>query len=472
MKRILLTAFVALTYIYNATGQNAVNTISLQSAIDIALQNNIPVKQKELEVETAQKNYRQAKFNRLPGISGDLNYGVNNGRSIDPFTNTYSNQQLSSSNGSLTAELPIFRGFQTQNSIKQNRFTYEAVRAETQQEKDNLVLNVILAYLQVLNNEDVLALNKIRAEVTQKQVERLELLNREGAIAPALLSDMQGQLATDNIAIVDAANALETSKLALAQLMNTAYSKEMQLDRAGMDTSIQNYTSGPNQIYDSALQKLSIVKAADLRYKAASSAIKVAAAAHYPTLSLFGQLNSNYSSAARTFTATTISNVPSGDYVTIGGSDIPVMTKQSNFNDQRITYFNQLNKNLNTYVGVSLSIPLFNRFQTNTNVSLARINARNAALVAENTRMELRQSIDQAYLDMTSANDRYKLLQEQVIAFRESFRSAEIKFESGVINSVEYLIVKNNLDRAMNNLTVARYESLLRSKVLDFYQGK
>ncbi|MEO6491183.1 MAG: TolC family protein [Ferruginibacter sp.] len=468
--RSLIVTTISLLFCYSSNAQNS-TTYKLQTAIDVALINNNTVKQKELQVQTARTNYNQSRFNRLPSISGDISYGISNGRSIDPFTNTYNNQRLSSSNGSATAVLPIFNGFQISNSIKQNEFNHSAAKFESQQEKDNLLLNVIVAFLQVVNNEDVLALGKKQALVTKKQMERLETLNREGAIAPSLLSDMQGQYATDQLNIVNAENTLETSKLSLTQLMNMPYSREIKIDREGIDVTMDTYTKMPAEIYDTALNKLAMVKAADLRYKAANKGIKVASAAYYPTLSLFGQLNSNYSSAARIFNATTTNEVPTGDYVIVGGANIPVITRQTNFNDKKISYLSQLDQNLNTYYGVSLQIPIFSAFKNRSNVSLARIEARNAALVADNTRIQLKQAIEQAYIDMSSANDRYKVLQEQVKAFTESFHAAEIKFESGVINSVEYLIIKNNLDRASINLTVARYEYLLRSKVLDFYQG-
>jgi outer membrane protein len=215
-----------------------------------------------------------------------------------------------------------------------------------------------------------------------------------------------------------------------------------------------------------------MVKAADLRSKAASKAKKVAAADFYPTLSLFGQLGSNYSSAARTSTAISTMDVATSDYVIVSGNNIPVMTKQTSYNNQKIRFFNQYNNNLSTYVGLNLSIPIFSSFQTRTNVKLARLEEKRTVYVAENTRIQLRQAIEQAHLNMTTAYEKYQALEEQVAAYRESFRAAEIRFNLGALNSMEYLIVKNNLDRAMVNFTIARYEYLLRIKVLDFYQGK
>ena len=445
--------------------------LTLQTCLDIALANNIPIKQNELQEEVAKVNYNQAKYNRLPNIAADLNYGINNGRSIDPFTNGYSNQKLSSSNAGISASVPVFKGFQTKNSIQQTSLSYQASLMELQQEKDNLTLNVILSFLQMMNDEDVLALTKKQIAVTEKQLERLEVLNKEGAIAPAVFYDMKGQYATDQLAVITAARSLEISKLSMAQYLNIPYSKDMQIDREGFDMTITLYEGTADNIYTTALQNLAMVKAADLRTKAAAKSIRIASANFYPTLSLFGQLGTNFSSAARKSTLINVTDVATSDYVVVNGNNNPVITKQSNYNSKKINFFNQYNTNLNTYLGISLQVPIFSSFQTKTNVKLARLEEKRNNYVAENTRIQLRQAIEQGFLNMTTAWDKYKISGEQVTAFEESFRGAEIRFNLGALNSVEYLIVKNNLDRATINLTIARYEYLLRTRVLDFYKG-
>jgi outer membrane protein len=471
--KVLLVTGILTTLIFTkGYAQNNTAALTLKTCLDIALANNIPVKQNELLEQSAKLNLNQSKFNRLPNISGSLNYGINSGRSIDPYTNGYSNQQLSSSDAGLRASIPVFKGFQTNNSIQQASFTYQASKMELQQEKDNLTLNVILSFLQLMNDEDVLVLTKKQMAVTEKQVERLDLLNKEGAIAPAVLYDMKGQYASDQLAVLNATRSVEISKLSLLQYMNVPYDKNMQLNRDGFDMTIALYDATAENIYSVALQNLAMVKAADLRTKAAAKAIRVAAADLYPTLSLFGQLGTNFSSAARNLTATGVTDVATSDYVLVNGNNTPVMTRQTNYNSQKINFFNQYNNNLSTYFGLSLQVPVFNSFKSRTNVRLARLEEKRTGYVAENTRIQLRQAIDQAHLNMSTAWDKYKVTGEQVTAFEESFRAAEIRFNLGAVNSVEYLIVKNNLDRATINLTIAKYDYLLRTKVLDFYQGK
>jgi outer membrane protein len=473
MKNITLTilCLLILTVFFSVHGQENSAGLTLQNCIDKALYNNISIKQSELLEEAGHLNHNQAKYNRLPNVAAGYNYGINNGRSIDPFTNFYLNQQLTSSNANLTASLPVFRGFQLQQSVKQASLTHEATKMELQQEKDNLTLNVILAFLQLMNDEDVLKLSRQQIEVTQNQAERLKQLNEEGAISPSDFFDMKGQLSSEQLAVLNAVRSVENSKLGLTQLMNIPYSKDFKIDRSDFDMTIAFYEGTVDQFYSSALQNLAMIKATDMRTEAAAKGIKVAQADFYPRITLFGQLGTNYSSAARISTFVNTLEVPSGDYVVLNNTNVPVITQRSTYKSQEIKYFNQLNNNLNTYLGVNVQFPIFSSFQVRTNVRLAGLEEKRNRYIADNTKILLLQAIEQAQLNMTTAWERFQILKEQVTAFEESFRAAEIRFNLGASNSVEFLIVKNNIDRANINLTIAQYEYLLRTKVLDFYRG-
>jgi outer membrane protein len=349
---------------------------------------------------------------------------------------------------------------------------YEAVKLENSQGKNDLSLNVIISFLQLMNSEDIVKLTEQQAALTFKQVERLDILNKEGAIAPPLLADMKGQYAADQLNIVNAKAAVETAKLSLAQLMNIPYSSAMKISREGLDMEIDIYKETVDEVYTHALQQLAPVKAAELRMKAAALTVKQAAAAFYPTVSLSGQLGTNYSSAARAASVLNTVDIASGDYVVVGGSTVPVMTRLTNYRSSKIGYFNQYKNNLGTYIGIRLDIPVFKSFQTRNKVSLAKIEEKNAALVVDNSRMRLRQDIEQAYLNRSNAMEKYKIITAQLNAFDESFKAAVVRFEAGVGNSIDYISAKNNYDRAQANLLNAKYEFALRTRILDYYQGK
>lgn len=468
-RRIIIICMV----IFCVTGAKSQGTkLSLQQAIEIALKNNILTKQGELKMRSAEINLKQAKNNRLPYAEGGYNYGFNNGRSIDPFTNGYINQQLTSSNVNAQAGVPVFSGMELRNTIRQNEFAFATATMEWQQRKDELTLQVMLAFMQILNNEDALVLAKQQAEVSRQQVERLEIIAKEGATSPANLSDLKGQYAGDQLAIIAAENNISGSIVSLTQLLNIPYDASLQMDRVGFIDTIKMYDALPDEIYAAALQKLASVKASENKVRSDEMAVKVARASFYPTISLYGVLNTNYSSAAMMNNYLGYTEVPGSDYVVVNGSNLPVITRKNNFSSQKISYSDQLNNNLSSAYGVSVRIPIFNSFRTRTNVKLAQYEAKNSKLVADNVKFQLRQAVEQAYINITNTFKRYTTLQSQAAAYTESFRIAGIRFENGVINSAEYLIAKNNLDRTNALIIITRYEHLLRKMVLDFYMGK
>ncbi|MBL0355873.1 MAG: TolC family protein [Chitinophagaceae bacterium] len=373
---------------------------------------------------------------------------------------------------SVQASLPLFNGFQLKNSIKQNELAFAGATMEWQQRKDELTLQVILAYLQVLNNEDAITLARQQAEVSKQQLHRLQIVADEGATPPGNFYDLQGQYAGDQVSLVNAENSFDGSVLALTQLMNISYNNKLQFDRAGVAEEIKQFTALPDEIYSMAIQKLAAVKASELRVNSSSMAVKVANATRYPSVSLYGGASTNFSSAAMLNSLVSSADLPTGQYVVVNGNNLPVIAKQDSYKSTAIGYSSQFKNNISTGFGVSVRIPIFNTFKTRTAVQLARNEEKSNKLVADNIKLQLRQNIEQAYVNINATYKRYVALQQQATAYGESFRIASIRFENGVINSPEYLIAKNNLDRVNANLITAKYEYLLRSKVLDFYMGK
>lgn len=444
---------------------------TLQQCIDTALANSIPLKQTALQVENEEINWKQARLNLLPDANASVSQGINQGRSIDPFTNAYINQKVGYGSYSLNSSMVLFNGLSLQKSIRQFALSHEAAKSDLQQAKDNLMLNVILAYLQVLNSEDRLSLSTRQRNVSRNQLERLQILDKEGAISPSQVSDIKGQLMDDELSIVNSRNTLETAKLTLAQLMNIPYNKAMQLERVGAEELATGYPATPDEIFQKALDQLALVRSVRLKKQSAQAAVQAIRGRLYPSLVLSGNVTTNYSSAATKDILLNTSFVTTPDYVVLNGTQVPVVSKQSTYSSERIAYGSQLGNNIFSTINLGVRIPLFNSFVIRNQIKQAKILVRNNELIEENTRIQLRQQVDQAYLNMTNAFDRYKVLQEQVLAYTQSFKAAEVRFNAGVGTSVDYTIAKNNLDLATINLVNAQYDFLLRKKVLDYYFG-
>lgn len=455
-----------------AHGQ-ADSVLTLQECIDIAIKNNLDVKKSELLMETNHLNYKQAKENLLPAINGQVDHGVNQGRNINPFTNTYVNQSLTYGNYSLNGDLTLFSGLQNLNRIKQTSLAYQAGKMDFQQAKDQVTINVITAYLLVLDNTELLSQVRNQLDVSQKQVDRLAILEKEGANKlPSDLYDLKGTYGDNQLSAVNSKATLENSKLNLLQILNVPYRKNLKLEPINAQDLGKQIGFSSDQIYDVALQQLAYVKAATLRRQSAEKAVKVAKGSLLPTVSLFGGLYTNYSSAAQKSVFTDSSTVNTGNFINTPAGRQSVLTTQANFANQNIGYYDQFKNNYSTQFGISLRVPILNYFQNRNKVAQAKIDLLNTKYVEENTRIQLRQNVEQAYLNMTSAYERYNALTEQVKAYAESFRTAEIRFNAGVLTSVDFVVAKNNLDRANLNLINARYDCYIYNKILDYYQGK
>lgn len=467
-RKYLLMALMVAAALF-AKGQSKM--LTLKDCIDTALANNFTVKQRELQANAAGIDYKQAKDNLLPSSQSTYNYSINNGRTIDPFTNGYITQQLKSSGADVSASIPIFNGFQLRNTIRQNEQAFAGARMEWQQRKDELTLQVILAYLQVLSTQDAITLATQQAAVTKQQAERIDIVGQEGATAPSNVSDLKGQYAGEQINLISAENNYQSSVLSLTMLMQVPYTEDLQFSRTGLLEEIKTFDKMPEEIYSLALQKLAAVKAADLRVSSSVMAVKAAKGAYYPSVSLFGGASTNYSSAAMLNSFVSSADVQTGAYVQYNGTNLPVLARQDTYKSTPINYGSQFNNNISYGFGVSMRIPLFNALRVRNAVKMAKNDELSSRLVADNIRLQLRQNIDQAYININATSKRYLALQEQAAAYAESFRIATLRFDNGVINSPEYLIAKNNLDRVNGNLIIAQYEYMLRKKILEFYMG-
>jgi outer membrane protein len=451
---------------------SAQKKLTLKDAIEIGISKNLDVLQSGLQMQEAGITLKQSKENRLPDLNAVANQGLNFGRSIDPYTNSYIDQSVGYVNYGANTNLLLFNGGSLQNEVKANKLGFEAAQMELQQAKDNLTIKIILAYLQVLNADEILSQSKDFAKVTQEQVDRLDVLNKSGSILPSNFYDLKGQLANDQITIVENKAALESAKVALSQLLNIPYDKSLEVEKIPESNFNINYTDTPDEIYATALKQFAEVTATELRTKSAEKNIRSVKGQLFPSLSFNGNINTNYSSVATRDFFINTTEAPTSNYVTVDGANYPVIAQHDNYNTQKIIFGNQLNNNLYYTLNLGLNIPLFNAHRVRNQVKLATLNYQNNELIEQHTKTQLQQNIEQAYVNLNAAMDKYKLLREQVDAFAESFHSAEIRFNSGVITSVDYLVVSNSYNRAQSNLTTAKYDFVLREKILDFYAGK
>jgi outer membrane protein len=457
---------------FRGYAQDSTKYLTIKQCVDLAIQSNLQVQQSQIQLEQSGVLYKQSKDNLLPQINATLTQGQNYGRSISNVDNSYVDQQFGQGNYGVGANLLLFNGLSLQNAIKQNALAYDASKMDLQQQKDNITLNVVLAYLTVLSNQETLDIARRQASVDSAQVARLEIQNEQGAIPPATLYDLKGQYASDLVNVVNADNALQTAKVNLFNVMNVPYQKDATYEMVNMNADVSDLRNSPDSIFQNALQIIPNIKASDLRVASYQKSIAVARGKYYPSLSLYGNLNSVWNST----NTTTFQGAPivteTKDYVTIGTQNYLVNAPGFESTTQKTSFGDQLKNNRYQNFGLQLNIPILNYLSVRNSVKTAKLNYENAKVLANSSRNLLQQQVELAWQNLRSAYGQYKGYVEQVKAYGESFRTAEIRFNAGAITSVDYVIAKNNYDRANINLSVARYAYIFRTKILEYYQGR
>ena len=485
LAKILLSTFLLVNTIafaqssaVSGSGERAASTgekVTLQEAIDFALKNNLSIRQNSLQVEQGLNTLEQSKWAKYPTLNGGTNFNVFTGRNINPFTNGIITNTVGSNGFGLNSAVTIFDGYQTRNGIALNQLNLEASRLDLQAMKNQITLNIVVGYLNVLSQQDLLAVAQRQIEVTQTQLERTQKLVNAGSLPETNLYDIKAQLANDELSVVNAENAIISAKLTLKQLMNSAADRDIDVVRVEVpNPNIQPYPNSSAQVYEIAQGFLADVQAADMRVKASQKGVDIAKGLKMPVISATANINSNYTTAAENVSVTQRIVETEAGFVNVGGTRYPVIAfvPTSSTTSEKINYFRQLTGNANNSFGVSVRVPIFNGYSTKFRLTTAQINQKQSEIQADNVRLRLRQDIDQAYVNLTNSAKRFSALGKQVSALEESFRAAESRFNVGSLNALDYSISKTNLDRARINLIQAKYDYIFRIKILDYYQNK
>ncbi|MBV2226959.1 MULTISPECIES: TolC family protein [unclassified Sphingobacterium] len=415
-----------------STAKGQSSSLSLADCIQQAIQNNPTLKRNELVIDRADLQYKQAKYDRLPSLNANIGHDISQGRSIDPTTNQYIDQNNSSGRQSLSLNVPIFNGFYIIHNIRMRSNALDAGKLEYEGFVNELKLDVIEAYVKVLTAQDMLIQTEGQLAVTKEQLNRNEILNREGATNPGDLFDIKGQYSSDLNTVELTKQTLNNARVELAGLMNVDVNTLGTLEEIDIPTEIQAKSS--EELFQQSLNILPQYKALDWRIKEMEEGIKVAKSNYWPSLSLSGGMSSNYSKE--------------------GGA-----------------IFNQIKNNLSKGVGLTLSIPIFNQFKNRTQVRLAQVSLDDANFSRDIMRNDLRMKTAQAVFDLNITQKNVLNLRDQEVSYAESFRIATVHFEAGNSNSVIYLTAKNKLDATRSQLIIRQYEWLMQKYVNDYYAG-
>ncbi|HNU77052.1 MAG: TolC family protein [Bacteroidota bacterium] len=422
-------------------------TWTLQQCIDYALENNIQIRQQDLTVNYQQNLLSQAKNDRFPNLNGQVGNNYNFGRSLT-YENLYENSNSTSLSGYLGTDVTLWNGFQLQNIIRQRDLDLQASIEDLKKAKDDLILNLAALYLEILFAEELVAIDESQIDVTRQQIERTQKLVEAGSLAKGALLEVEAQLAREELQLVNDRNRVQLAYLNIFQLLELPLSRSFKIAKPelpDLHTGTLNFNS--LTIFNNAVLTRPEIRAAQLRVESAQRQLDQAKGARWPKLSFGANYYNNYND----------------NYMRIAENN-PLKKEVIPFSDQM--------KNNQRYgFGFTMNIPLFNKFQVQNAIANSELQIADYKYRLQNSQNLLQKEIEQAYTNALAALNKYLSGEKAVSSSAEAFRYAEEKYSVGLVTTVEYNQIKNNLTMAQSQLAQARYDYIFRTKILDFYNG-
>lgn len=414
---------------------------TLRQCIDYALENNVTVKQQDVTRRQNEVQLSTAKNSRLPDLNASASQNWSFGRGLTS-ENTYSNRNTSSTSLSLGTTVPLFTGFRIPHTIELNKLNLEAATADLGKARDDISVQVAQAYVQILYNIELRDVAQRQIDIDSMQVERLREMYRTGKASGVEVAQQEATLAQSRLTLTQADNDYRISLLTLAQLLELPSPEGFTIVRPDIAALTVDEAAAlplPDEIFQEAIAFKPEVKAETLRLKSTEMSIKIAQSALWPTLSLSAGLGSNY-------------------------------YKTNGFDTE--SFGRQMRNNFSQYIGLSLNIPIFNRFETRNSIRSARLDRESQQLRLDDVKKTLYKEIQQAYYNAVAARAQYASSTEATASNKAAFDLMSAKYEYGKANITEFNESKNNWLKAESDLARAKYEYMYDTSLLDFYRGR
>ena len=424
---------------------------TLEQCVNYAVQNNIQLKQGQLNQALAEMQVQQSKYDFTPNINGSVDLGLNLGRSIDPTTNQFLNQTTWTNQYGLSISQEVFSGLTKLKTVDKNKIDVQAIELDNESLKTNIQLNLLTAYLNILNAEEQLEQAKISQKSTVEQLQRTQTLIKAGALPEKAIIDIETQKISEEATITNLENQVKLAYNTLKNLLQLEPGKELIVKKPQEPEIDGNLTIETlENVYGEALKRRPEIKSQQLKIESSKLSLSIAKGAYLPTVSLFSSFGTGYSNQYRSYDLVDPFN--------------PVANK--------VNYGKQLNDNVGYNMGVRLTIPIYNKRLPYFGMRQAEFGIQNAEFQLKSAELQLYENIKQAHLRASTAQSNYNIMLKSLEASNKSLEYAKERLDRGVLTQIEYTVAKNARDAAQSRVTQAKYEYLFSTKVLDFYMGK
>ena len=454
---------------------------SLLKCVNYALDNNISIRQNEIQAELAGITTEQSKLSKYPSANFSNNEGYRFGKSQNPSTGILENQNFFQIGLQLQTNVEIFNWFSKKNTVLANEWSGMAAKAATDKLKNDIALTVANSYLQVLlaRQQEEIADVQVKQSISQLDIVRKQV--NAGALPELNAVELEAQLANDSANLISARGNVTQAKYVLKAYMNLDAAAPFEIEEPPADKIPVEPIADlqPESVYALALANLPQQKFNDFNLKAAQKNSLAAKGALYPTISAYGGLSTNYG-YFRSATYAQVFNgyAPSGLVVSDGSGGFIDVQKPLYTSGGKNGYISsdplgtQFSNNFGQSIGISLSVPIFNGWQSKANYQRTRLNIKTLEYQIQLDDQTLKQDIYQAYNAAIVALEKFNSSQTQVDAAQKSYDFASKRYNIGMLSTLELITDQNNLFRAKLQYVSNQFDYVFKMKVLEFYKGE
>jgi outer membrane protein len=442
MKTIFSIVFLHL-FLFQGVQLNAQEKWMLNECISYGLKNNLKLNNARLSEEIVKQDYRQSKFNLLPGIGAGADAGRNYGRSVDPNTNGIITTSFFNNSYYLGASVDVFKGMMLQNQIRYQKFRKEAAQNYRENATDDLAFEIMDAFYSVIYQQELLKIANEQKEISELNLKKMEILVSTGLKAPTDLLEVKANFEKDELFCIQTNNNIEAAWIKLKKAMNLPADQQIEIT-SGEEQPVEESALSADvpELYKEYCSWSPYLRQYENELKASEKIVSIRKAGYYPSVRLQASYNTGFYETNKDESEKTIA-----------------------FNDQ-------IKNNQSQFVGATLSIPIFSKNSVRTDVKQSKLAMEQAQTTLEQTRQTLIYEMEQNYNELTASWKELQQSEKQLEADKLAFEASQKKFNQGLINVVEFYTVKTRLASTTNQVLHSKLVLEMKKRIFDFYRGK
>lgn len=468
-------ALIAFLFYNSFLSAQSIEKWDLRKCVEYAMGHNISVRQADLQIRFAELDFKQSKLSQYPSANLSSNLGYSAGRNQDPTSFSLITTGYLFNNYSLQTGVDLFNWFTKKNNIAVKDLNLKATQAGVEKAKNDIALNVAVAYLQILLAREQVNLASSKVIQTKAQLESTRKQVDAGKLPELNASNLESVLAADSSNLISAESAAQKSLLQMKALLNVDAGLPFEIVTPSVQgIPVENLADlQPEAVYNLAISNMPQQKVDEFNLKAALKSVEVARGSMYPTISLFGSLGSRFNSKSKEVKSITpkTSTTPFGT-VTVGGTPYLVYPVLPDYTYGKIKYFDQLNQNFSQSIGLSVSVPILNGGTLRTAWQRSKLSVKQVELTKEQNSFTLKQDIYNAYNDAVAAVQKFNADKKSVEASQRTYDYAIRRYDLGLLSTYDLITTQTNLQQAKTQLLYSQYDFVFKMKLLEFYKGQ